>query len=102
MRALTASGPAYKLLLEKAVGEQIEQEAARLEQLSTLKSKDRNPEISGGDIGEQKFGSGNDDAPKPRKSVRSKSRPQREGKFGWNRGTIELKPPLKDPKIHRQ
>jgi hypothetical protein len=35
VRALTASGPAYKRLLEKAVDEQIEQEAARLEQLPT-------------------------------------------------------------------
>jgi hypothetical protein len=42
-RALTASNPAYKRLLEKAVDEQIEQEAARLERLSTSKSKDRNP-----------------------------------------------------------
>jgi hypothetical protein len=48
-RALTARDPAYKRLLEKAVDEQIEQEASRLEQLSNLKSKDRNPEISGGD-----------------------------------------------------
>jgi hypothetical protein len=99
-RALTASDPAYKRLLEKAVDEQTEQEAARLEQLSTLKSKDRNPEISGGDTGDGKYGSGNDDAPKPRKSVRSKSRPQREGQIwleSWNNGIDTATERSKDP-----
>jgi hypothetical protein len=48
-RALTAKDPAYKRLLEKAVDEQIKQEAARLEQLSFSKSNNQSPEIDGGD-----------------------------------------------------
>jgi hypothetical protein len=101
-RALTAKDPAYKRLLEKAVAvdEQIEQEAARLEQLSTLKFKDRNPNISGGDPDEQQILGENDDAPKPRKPVRSKSRPQRDGQIwleSWNNGIETTTERSKDP-----
>jgi hypothetical protein len=80
--------------------EQIEQGASRLERLSTLKSKDRNPEISGGDPDVQGNNSKNYAAPEPRKSVRSRSRPQREGKIwleSWNNGIETATERSKDP-----
>jgi hypothetical protein len=99
-RALTAQDPAYKRLLEKAVDEQIEQGASRLEQLSKLKSKDRNPDIMGEDPDEQQILGKNNAAPKPRKPVRSKSRPQREGQMwleSWNNGIETATERSKDP-----
>jgi hypothetical protein len=48
--------------LAKAVDEQIEQEAARLEQLPTSKSKNQNPEIDGGDPVEPEIGDAHDGA----------------------------------------
>jgi hypothetical protein len=102
-RALTAQDPFFKRLLEKAVDEQIEQEVARLEQLSTLKSKDRNPGISGGDPDEQQIlGEKMMPHQNPENPLGPKVGHSERGKFGWNHGTMVLKPLLKDPKIRLQ
>jgi hypothetical protein len=97
-RALTAQGPAYKRPLEKAGDEQIEQEVARLEQLSTFGTRKSVVGISvNRNLDLEMMTHQNPENPLGPKVGHSEK-----GKFGWNHGTTVLKPPLKDPKIRLQ
>jgi hypothetical protein len=88
-RQLTSKGASYQRLLDKAVDEQIEQEATRLEQLAAAE-KSNNGKKAGHLLGD---GAGNDgeDAETGeqtrRRSSRTTKKPEREGQIwleAWN------------------